>query len=188
MNWLKKILTVSLVLALTSCAGVDLQPYWDAFQAWNETYNQPQPPAPVIPVPVPDPPKPPEVPPPVPVEESRVLFDLPQTALEMGSLWPCREGVCLYALAQVSNGWPIPGQSDELILIASFYPQIQEWYDFKISGIVEKLKLNPGLTVTILANDAKDRFGCRIGPATMGRLSAFGDRVQMGYFVPESEY
>jgi len=130
-----------------------------------------------------------------------VLFDLPQTAIDMFKAgFPGREGVLLYALGQVANGWPIPGESEELALINEYYDppedgkphlhrwELMRWHDKQLGEVIKKLRGNPGLTVTIIANDVKDRFGCRIGPPVYERLKDFGDRVQMGYFVPESEY
>lgn len=169
MNWLKQ-----LILYLLFNIGAD-----------------PRKPEPVKPIPETIPPKPETKPPkpdPIPLKEM-VLFDLPQTAIDMFKQgFPGREGVLLYALGQVANGWPIPGQSEELITIASFYDQINVWYEAKVVRAYDDLKSNPGLTLTIIANDQKDRFGCRIGPASFSRLKEFGDRVQMGQIVPESEY
>lgn len=192
MTWLKKLSAIALILCLTGCAGVDIggliTATWDAI-------GQSHPTPPVVPPPVqpppdePVPPKPPTDPGDAQIGGSLILFDLPQTAVDMYQAgFPCREGVCLYALGQVANGWPIPAQSDELALMATYYDRIGLWYEDKVRLHSGLLKNNPSLTVTILANDAKDRFGCRIGPATMERLKEFGDRVQMGYFVSESEY
>lgn len=130
-----------------------------------------------------------EPPTPPPVVETLTLFDLPQTAVDMFQAgFPGRDGVLLYALGQVANDWPIPGQSHELILIASYYDKIGLWYEARINEIKTKLNQNPGLSVIIIGNDQINRFGCRIGPATAERLKEFGDRVQMGTIVPESEY
>ncbi len=104
MNWLKNL--INLIL------------YW--FGQVKDSKPDP------LPDPVPDP-----VPDPDPGhEESLVLLDLPQTAVKMFQAgFPGREGVLLYALGQVANGWPIPGQSEELITIASFYDHIVVWYE-----------------------------------------------------------
>jgi len=147
------------------------------------------PPAPV-PSPTPVPPTPVPTPAPGPVVTTTLtLFDLPQTAIAMNVAgFPGREGVVLYALGQMANGWPIPGQSAELIAIDAYYNQIQAWYDAQVTAVESRLKADPGLTVTIIGNDAKDRFGCRIGPPTAARLQGFGSRIQTGIIIPESSY
>jgi hypothetical protein len=106
--------------------------------------------------------------------------------------FPGREGAVLYVLGQVANGWPVgqpaSGDDPELVALETYYSQIQMWYDAKIVMAEAMLTKDPALTITIIANDLKDRFGCRIGPPTYSRLQQFGNRVQVGTVVPESEY
>lgn len=141
-----------------------------------------------VPVPVPTP-----TPTPIPPVVSTVLFDLGPcetcTWREMQKAgFPCREGVCLYALGQVARGWPIPGQSEELITIDKYYGQIQSWYESRVNGARISLANNKALTITIIANDAVDRFGFRLGPPTYDLFKDFGGRVTLGTIVPESAY
>jgi len=140
-----------------------------------------------IPVPGP-PPTPPPIPPP-PVSTSITLFDL-------GDVWkvmqkegfPGREGVLLYALGQVARGYKIPIQSEELELIDSYYSRIKTWYDTQVNEAKGKLEKDQGLPLVVIDNDAKDRFGFRLGPPTYELLQGFGDRVTLGIIFPEDQY
>ncbi len=152
-----------------------------------------QPPA----VPVIPPDKPPVVPPtpPPPVTQTAVLFDL-GPGPNPGKTWmlmqeagfPCRENVCLYALGQVARGYPIPGQSEELVAIDAYYAQIKTWYEGKVNAGRAQLTANPSLAMTICANDSRDRFGFRLCPPTLDLFTDFGGRVSLGTIAPESEY
>jgi hypothetical protein len=148
--------------------------------------TQPSVPTPVTPQP---PIVVPVVPAPTPVPTGLVLFDLATVPAELNAAgFPGRGGVVLYALGQVARGWPIPLQSEELIAINGYYGQIRAWYEAKVNAIKDKLRANPGLSVIAITNDQVDRFGCRLGPPTMELLSEFGNRVQPGNIVQESEY
>ncbi len=146
---------------------------------------------PVTPTPV-DPPAP--APPPTPVTPPPTIFSL--ALFDLSTAWkdmqqagfPCREGVCLYALGQVARGYPIPGQSEELILIDTYYGQIKTWYEGKVNGGRAQLTANPSLTLTVCTNDAKDRFGFRLCPPTLDLFQDFGGRAVLGIITPESSY
>jgi hypothetical protein len=153
--------------------------------------NKPKPqPTPVpTPVPVPDP-TPAPIPPPVPITMDVVLFDLNMVGVEMSALGiPERQEAQRYALGQIANGWDIPNQSAELNAMIQFRPQIEKYYEDKITKMQKFLNDNPSARLTIITNDQVDTgFGCRIGPPTFERFLVFGARVQMGTIVPESEY
>lgn len=131
---------------------------------------------------------------PIPEPKRVIMFDLPVTAVELNSLgFPGYEGEILYCLGQVVKGWPIPDDPGHPGLQAfardpELRRRLEVWYDQKVTKVENNLLSNENLTVKILENDAKDRFGFRIGPPTMDRLSAFGSRVEIGYYVPENEY
>lgn len=146
-----------------------------------------------IPVPTPAPPIPPSppvpAPTPPPIPSSAVLFDLTTAWQDMQAAgFPCREGVCLYALGQTAMGYPIPTQSDELTLINTYYARIRAWYEGKVSESRARMSANPGLSMTVCTNDARDRFGFRICPPTLSLLQEFGSRVTLGDIFPENAY
>lgn len=194
---MKKILGILLVgLMLSGCQLVDFALYAiDRFgeSTINVPEKPPDPPPVVIPPPVTPPPviPPPVVPP--PITSNLALFDLGPcetcTWREMQKAgFPCREGVCLYALGQVARGYPIPVQSEELAAIDQHYDRIRVWYEGKVSEGKARLVADPGLSLTICTNDAVDRFGCRLCPPTLELFQSFGDRVTLGDITPESSY
>jgi len=185
------LLILSLAGCLTGCPKVDLKPYWDAFQAWNDEYNQPKPPDPVpdpipIPEPIPDvPPKPPNG---AQIGGPLIVCDLATLPERMradgillgdSSIW---YGV---ACAWAGHGWSM---TNEVVPIYEARDRIQVWFEALIQQSVLKLRDNPTWTATAIANDGRDRCGFIIGPAIMERFKEFGDRVQPGTWVPESEY
>lgn len=146
----------------------------------------------------PDPIPLPEVPP-KPLDDAQIggpliLFDLPQVAVDLNNLgFPGYEGEILYCLACIVRGDDIPNDPDHAG-VQAFYQNIRlqdelsKWYVKKISDAKNALTADKSLTLKIIENDQRDRFGCRIGPRTFERFAEFGNRVTLGQIVPESEY
>ncbi|MBI5585260.1 MAG: hypothetical protein HY892_15720 [Deltaproteobacteria bacterium] len=97
-----------------------------------------------------------------------------------------------YALAHVYNLGPdrdMPTEGDEsLMALNKQRDEIYNWFDAEMNKVSNILKTNPRATLTAITNDARDRCGFRLGPAIVERLQEFGDRVQLGDIVPDSEY
>ncbi len=97
-----------------------------------------------------------------------------------------------YALAHVySNG---PGaempeeETGELTVLNTQRDAIYKWFDGEVAKAEKMLKSNPQATLTAITNDGRDRCGFRLGPAIVERLKEFGNRVQLGTILPDSEY
>jgi hypothetical protein len=97
-----------------------------------------------------------------------------------------------YALAHVYNYGPGAEMPDDgagsLAVLNTQRDAIYNWFDGEVAKVKEILKANPQATVTAITNDGKDRCGFRLGAAMMERLKEFGNRVQLGTVLPESEY
>lgn len=97
-----------------------------------------------------------------------------------------------YALAHVYNFGPEREMPDDgagsLATLNTQREAIYNWFDGEVSKVREILKKNPQATLTTITNDGRDRCGFRLGPAIAERLKEFGDRVQLGTLLPESEY
>ena len=97
-----------------------------------------------------------------------------------------------YALAHVYNNGPgaeMPEEeTGELTILNTQRDAIYNWFDGEMAKVTDILKTNPQATVTAITNDGRDRCGFRLGSAIMERLKEFGDRVQLGTILPESEY
>ncbi|MHB8842588.1 MAG: hypothetical protein ACYC56_12535, partial [Candidatus Aquicultor sp.] len=97
-----------------------------------------------------------------------------------------------YALAHVYNFGPDREMPDDgagsLAILNTQRDEIYNWFDNEITKVKNILKTNPQATVTAITNDGRDRCGFRLGPAITDKLKEFGDRVQMGTILPESEY
>jgi hypothetical protein len=97
-----------------------------------------------------------------------------------------------YALAHVYNYGPGAEMPDDgagsLAVLNTQRDAIYNWFDGEVAKVEGILKTNPQATVTAITNDGRDRCGFRLGSAIMERLRAFGDRVQLGAILPESEY
>ena len=97
-----------------------------------------------------------------------------------------------YALAHVYNYGPgaeMPEEeTGELTVLNTQRDAIYNWFDGEVAKVKDILKKNPQVTVTAITNDGRDRCGFRLGPAIMERLKEFGNRVQMGTILPDSEY
>ena len=97
-----------------------------------------------------------------------------------------------YALAHVYNLGPdreMPTEGDEsLMALNQRRDEIYKWFEAEMVKVENLLKTNPRATLTAITNDARDRCGFRLGPAIVERLAEFGDRVQLGDIVPDSEY
>ncbi len=97
-----------------------------------------------------------------------------------------------YALAHVYNvgpGTEMP--DDEAGSLATLNTQrdaIYNWFDGEVAKVGNILKRNPQATVTAITNDGRDKCGFRLGPAIVERLKEFGNRVQLGRILPDSEY
>jgi hypothetical protein len=147
-----------------------------------------------VPTPTPTPrpgPTPVPVPTPTPVTNPIIIADLPLVAQEMGKAgFVGREAVQLYALmcAWAGRGWACDPVDGECIALQAKEAQIQAWFESRVVAIEAKLKADPNLTATIIANDAKDRFGEYIGRVIATRLSAYSSRLTMGTVVPETSY
>jgi hypothetical protein len=170
MNWLKRI--------------------WDFVLYWLKQVQDSQITADPVPIPEPQPdpvPLPEPIPDPIPLTEIVIcdLATLPEQMRADGillgdsSIW---YGV---ACAWAGHGWTI---NDETMPIYEVRDRIQGWFEALIQHGLIKLRNNPNLTATAIAGDGRDRCGFLIGPAIMERFKEFGDRVQPGTVVPESEY
>jgi hypothetical protein len=97
-----------------------------------------------------------------------------------------------YALAHVYNYGPGTEMPDDgagsLAVLNTQRDAIYNWFDGEVAKVKDILKKNPQVTVTAITNDGRDRCGFRLGPAIMERLKEFGNRVQMGTILPDSEY
>jgi hypothetical protein len=97
-----------------------------------------------------------------------------------------------YALAHVYNYGPGAEMPDDgagsLAILNTQRDAIFNWFDGEMAKVTNILKTNPQAKVTAIANDGPDRCGFRLGSAIMERLREFGDRVQLGTILPESEY
>jgi hypothetical protein len=97
-----------------------------------------------------------------------------------------------YALAHVYNYGPGAEMPDDgagsLATLNTQRDAIYNWFDGEMAKVTDILKTNPQAKVTAITNDGPDRCGFRLGSAIMERLREFGDRVQLGTILPESEY
>ena len=97
-----------------------------------------------------------------------------------------------YALAHVYNYGPGAEMPDDeagsLAILNTQRDAIYNWFDGEVAKVEDILKKNPQATVTAITNDGKDRCGFRLGAAIMERLKEYGNRVQLGTILPESEY
>ena len=97
-----------------------------------------------------------------------------------------------YALAHVYNFGPDREMPDDgagsLALLNTQREAIYNWFDGEVAKVRNILKRNPQATVTAITNDGRDRCGFRLGPAITEKLKEFGDRVQLGTILPDSEY
>jgi hypothetical protein len=97
-----------------------------------------------------------------------------------------------YALAHVYSFGPDKEMPDDgagsLAGLNTQREAIYNWFDGEIAKVRNILKTNPQTSVTTITNDGRDRCGFRLGSAIMEKLKDFGDRVQLGTILPESEY
>lgn len=97
-----------------------------------------------------------------------------------------------YALAHVYNYGPGAEMPDDgagsLVTLNTQREAIYNWFDGEIDKVEDVLKTNSQATLTAITNDGRDRCGFRLGPAIMERLKEFGNRVQLGTVLPDSEY
>jgi hypothetical protein len=97
-----------------------------------------------------------------------------------------------YALAHVYNNGPGAEMPDDgagsLATLNTQREAIYNWFDGEVAKVKNILKTNPQATLTAITNDGRDRCGFRLGPAIVDRLKEFGNRVQLGTILPDSEY
>ena len=97
-----------------------------------------------------------------------------------------------YALAHVYNYGPGAEMPDDgagsLVTLNTQREAIYNWFDGEVGKVEDILKTNSQATLTAITNDGRDRCGFRLGPAIMERLKEFGNRVQLGTVLPDSEY
>ncbi len=97
-----------------------------------------------------------------------------------------------YALAHVYNNGPGAEMPDDgagsLATLNTQRDAIYNWFDGEVAKVKNILKTNPQATLTAITNDGRDRCGFRLGPAIVDRLKEFGNRVQLGTILPDSEY
>jgi hypothetical protein len=97
-----------------------------------------------------------------------------------------------YALAHVYNIGPGKEMPDDgagsLAVLNTQRDAIYNWFDGEVAKVKNILKTNPRATLTAITNDGRDRCGFRLGPAIVDRLKEFGNRVQLGTILPDSEY
>lgn len=96
-----------------------------------------------------------------------------------------------YALAYVALFGPGEMPDDgagSLVELSRRSPEIERWWDGEVDKVRLQMLANPMATATAIFNDGPDRCGFRLGPTIVERLREFGDRVQLGEIVPESEY
>ena len=97
-----------------------------------------------------------------------------------------------YALAHVYHYGPGAEMPDDgagsLATLNTQRDTIYNWFDGEMAKVKDILEKNPQATVTAITHDGPDRCGFRLGAAIMERLKEFGDRVQLGTILPESEY
>jgi len=178
---MKKFLASSLLIIVlfTGCATTD--PIWTCVQTCFSTV--PIPPIPT-PQPIPDPPDP-------GIPEYIVVADLNTIPDRMTAAgFPGSENAQYYVLAHVAAFGPGASIPDhpELTVLSGQRAGIEVWWDAYMAAIRAKMKANSLATAIVIVNDGPDRCGFRLGPPTMSQLSEFGDRVQLGTIVPESEY
>lgn len=155
----------------------------DWLKKLNDYNPTPPDPDPVIP---PDP-LPPLEPPPVELTEI-VICDLETLPEQMRADGIMLKDNALYygvACAWAGHGWT---HNEETAPIIALSDRIQGWFEALIQHNLIKLRNNHNLKATAIAGDGRDRCGFIIGPAIMERMKEFGDRVQLGTVVPESEY
>lgn len=185
---MKKFLVSSFLIIIflaSGCATMDWQcaqdclstPTWECFQNCATTN------------PIPTDPPPPPVDP--GHEEQIIIADLDTIPDRMTAAgFPGSPNAQYYILAHVvafGPGASIP-EHPELTILSSQRAGIEIWWDTYIAAIRERMKTNPKATATAITNDGPDRCGFRLGPTIVERLSEFGDRVQLGTILPESEY
>ncbi len=97
-----------------------------------------------------------------------------------------------YALAHVYNIGPGQEMPDDdagsLAVLNTQRDAIYNWFDGEVAKVKNILKTNPQATLTAITNDGRDRCGFRLGPAIVDRLKEFGNRVQLGTILPDTEY
>lgn len=97
-----------------------------------------------------------------------------------------------YALAHVYNFGPDREMPDDgagsLAILNTQREAIYNWFDGEVGKVRNILKKNPQTTLTAITNDGRDKCGFRLGPAITEKLKEFGDRVQLGTILPDSEY
>jgi len=194
---MKKLFALFLILFVASCETIpikfDAQQIADIIGAIQQMQQPIKPqPAPVAPVPVT-----PSVP--VPVEPSVtpgantgvteiIILDLETFPAKMSAAgWHHNNPNAQYyvGICKIYSGWSWPPHEVDSVS-SNWYPQQEKIWEF-VDSIVKdganQLKANPGLTATVIGNDAHDRCGSRVGPVIMQRLGQLGvdmSRVQMG--------
>jgi hypothetical protein len=97
-----------------------------------------------------------------------------------------------YALAHVYNFGPGREMPDDeagsLAILNTQRDAIYNWFDGEVAKVKDILVKNPRATVTAITHDGRDKCGFRLGPAIMDRLKGFGNRVQLGAVLPDTEY
>ena len=97
-----------------------------------------------------------------------------------------------YALAHVYNigpGQKMPdNEGGSLAILNTQRDAIYNWFDGEVAKVKNILQKNPRATVTTITNDGRDKCGFRLGPAIMAKLKGFGNRVQLGAILPDTEY
>ena len=101
-----------------------------------------------------------------------------------------RDGIIYYGCSVAwagRRGW----SSLENPEIRAIYDQRERIFNVMESymlNVERRFRANPGLQGVAVINDGRDKMGCDLAPTIKERLKEFGDRIQTGNFVPESEY
>lgn len=194
---MRRWIAIVLLVILTGCAGITQQDV-DSLLGWIKPAPSPSPivTPPPVPEPVPIPPTPTPIPEPtpvpVPITDAVIVADMNTIPERMRAAgFQGSDNALYYALAFVTAFGPGTMPDDgagSLIELSRRSPEIEKWWWDYVTSIRERLKDNPSLSATIITNDGRDRCGFRLGPPILERFKEFGDRVQLGTVVPESEY
>lgn len=104
-------------------------------------------------------------------------------------LGPGSDNAMYYAAAFIARSGPGGEMPDDgagsMVALNGQRAEIKAWIDKVVGDAAGKLRADPQVTATVIANDDVDRVGCRLGPAVAGMLSEFGSRVILGTIYPQ---
>lgn len=146
------------------------------------------------PIPITDP-----IPTPLPTGEPLVIADMdliPERMRRAG--FQGSDGAMWYGLAHIMAYGPDAVMPDDgagsMRWLNAHRLDVCNWFTGELTLVQRSLQGNLSLTAIAIANDGPteqhpgERLGFRLGPAIMERMKEFGDRVQLGTVVTESEY